>query len=239
MDKAQLQTWVLRKLGAPLLTVELHPADLEDAFEDAVDWFIAKKGVVRSAHMEVSAGQVAYAPPEDLDVLIDVVLPASPYDFSLVFSPYLLAGYEKVPWDVFAAPESAGLYSSLTQAFQYTDTAKRVLSSDFNYMWDEARRLIILSPQPHISGTMVVSYKSNSLTPEQLSAFDHDMFKRRMLAEAKHKLGTTRSKYGGFPGAQGERSLDGADLKSEAKEELEALNEEIARSSFPVPFIKG
>ena len=53
-----VQPWILRQLGAPRISVPLHPCHLADAVNDAIDWFIAEKGLVVTARVEMAAGQV-------------------------------------------------------------------------------------------------------------------------------------------------------------------------------------
>jgi len=238
MDEEQLQKWVLRRLGAPILKVELHPAHLDDLVEDAKDWFISKKGVARYRLIDVATNVVEYDVPDDCDDVVEVLLPSAPHDFTMVFSPYILAD-EKIPYDVFAAPESAGLYSSLAQAIQYTEMAKRVMSADANWIWDEYTRKVILSPAPRTSGQMMLVYSSASIAFTELRHFDHQLVRRHMLANAKILVGRIRSKYAGFPGAQGERQLDGRDILSEGQEEMRTLDEDIIKAGMPMPFITG
>jgi len=238
MTEDQLKRWVLRQLGEPRVRVELHPANLADIIEDAKEWFIAHKGAMRKARISLTSGQVEYDVPEDCDAVIDVAMPGNPTDISLVFAPWLLED-EAVPYDVFAAPESAGLYSSYAQAVQYSETAMRVISADFNWQWDPVTRKVLILPQPTTSYDMELLYRSTSLTFEQLDYFDFQLIKRKCLAEAKVLLGGIRRKYPSFPGAQGERQLDGAELRQEGREELEKLDEDIMRSNFPLPFITG
>jgi hypothetical protein len=239
MDENQLKTWVLRQLGAPQVKVELHPADLDDALEDTKEWFAGQKGVEKRWSTSLISGQAEYAVPDDADNVLDVVIAVPPFDMSLIFSPYILAD-EKVPYDVFAAPESAGLYSSLAQSIQYTDMAKRVLSAEFNWMWLEDQRKVVVSPVPRHSGDMIITYKQMGVVPQQLDYNDHLLFKRMMLAKAKMKLGTVYTKYdGNFPGAHGDRRVNGEILKQEAQTEMEKLEEDIRKSQYPLPFITG
>ena len=244
MNEEQLKTWVMRQLGAPRVKVELDRCHLEDAFEDALDWYLAYKGVLREKKFDIAEGQVAYDPPEDADTIIDVILPAHPYDLSVAFaSPFGAHGYayDSFTYDVFDAPDAGGFYSSLYQAIQYNEMAKRVLSSDFNWMWNEAARKIIVSPVPCVSGTGIIQYKSNCITVDQLNAFDHRLVKEYMLARAMIILGgRIRGKYGSFPTAQGEREIrDAEKLEQKGWEEIERLTEELRKASYPMAFVTG
>lgn len=238
LNEDQLKTWIMRRLGAPRIGVELHPCHLDDAVADAMDWYTAHKGFERHFFTNFFAGQVEYPYPEDADTITNVIVPEPPFDISLVFSPYILAD-EKIPYDVFAAPESGGIYSSLAQAIQFTETAKRVLSAEFNWFVQHDRRQIVVSPIPRHTGTMAILYKSRCFAFDQLTSFDHELMKRYALASAMMTLGFIRSKYDGLPAAQGDRRLNGERLIQMAQEEIEKLNEAIIQAGYPMPFITG
>jgi hypothetical protein len=234
MDKTQLAQWILRRLGAPILRVELTEEHVMDDIEFAMHWFSAKKGVKRNAIMRVEAGRTAYHLPEEVDTVIDVAFPVPPMDISMIFSPFILID-DKVPYDVFAAPSSIGIYSSFTQTLQYVETAKRVLGADAD--WRQENRILHVFPIPKTDSGMIVEFKSTVFTIEQLNERDHDLLKRYALARAKEDLGRIRSKYDAFPTAQGSNTLDGKDLLEEAAREIEALDEELALSGFPMGFM--
>lgn len=236
MDAEELKQYVLRRLGAPMWKVELSADHLEDAVEQARRWFSAKKGVKESMTMPFYPGVPDYQLPDNVNLVLDVVFPTNPMDLSIVFSPYLLQD-EKVPYDVFAAPQSAGLYSTYTQTLQYVESAKRILNSEPD--WRQEGRVLYLFPVPRNSGNVIVDYKTHDFTIEQLSERDHDLVKRYALALAKKDLARIRSKYTEFPGAQGMTQLDSARLFQEADQEMEQLEKEIAASGYPMGFLVG
>jgi hypothetical protein len=236
MDQAQLKQWILRRLGAPFVKVELSDDMLDDAVETARRWFSAKKGVKRQNTMPFFTGVPAYQLPDDVDIVLDVAFPVSPMDISLVFSPYILAD-EKVPYDVFAAPSAVGIYSSYTQTIQYVEQAKRILNAEAD--WRQDGRQLLLFPVPKSGGNIIYDYKSHDFTIEQLSERDHDLVKRYALAKAKEDLTQPRGKYAEFPGAQGTAHFNWEKTANEAKAELEALEKEIFQSAYPMYFIHG
>jgi len=236
MNEAQLQQWILRRLGAPFWKVELTGDHLDDAVEQARRWFSAKKGVIRQRGMFFFPNIVEYKLPDDVNLVLDVSFPVSPMDISLVFSPYILQD-EKVPYDVFAAPSAVGIYSSYTQTIQYVEMAKRILNAEPD--WRQDGRNLLIFPNPKTSGTMIMDFKSHDFTIEQLAERDHDLVKRYALTYAKQQLGRNRSKYGEFAGAQGPATLDSDRLFNEAAAELEVLEKEISLSAFPMGFRAG
>ena len=134
MDVDALKRWVLRRLGAPIWKIEFTPEHVDDSVEEAIRWFAAKKGAYRLGILTIQPGVVEYTLSNEVDVVLDVHFSSPESDLSLIFSPFLILD-EKVPYDVFAAPQSVGLYSSYVQTLQYIETAKRVLSAELDWEW--------------------------------------------------------------------------------------------------------
>ena len=236
MDDAQVKEWILRQMGAPFLKVEVTQEHMCDAVETAVRWFVAKKGLTKVMVLPVQDGVVEYTLPDDVDTVTDVIFAVAPFDFSLIFNPFGLID-DQVPYDVFAAPGSAGLYSTLTQVRQYTEMAKRVLGAEPD--WNQYNRKLNIFPLPKHTTNVLVEYKTNTFDIQQLNERDHDLVKRYALAWTKKIVGRIRSKYDSFPSAQGTANLDGLTLLDEAREEIEKLEEEIFDSAMPMHFIAG
>jgi hypothetical protein len=237
MNEEKLKLWILRRLGSPLVKIELTPEHLDDAIDSAKRWFADRKGVQKLMNIPLISGTPDYQLADDVDTVLDVVFPENNADLTLIFSPYLLID-EKVPYDVFAAPNSAGLYSTFTQTLQYVEMAKRVLSADSE--WHQEGRTLYLSPVPRYTGQLIIFYKSHQFTVEQLSERDHNYVKLYSLAWAKQDLGRVRSKYpDGFPAAEGLRQLDGEKLLAEAEKDMEKLDKSIVDTAMPMPVLRG
>ena len=240
MNREELTQWILRKLGGPLVCVELTQDMLDDAVEDAVRWFIAKKGTVRTVKFNAIPGQVEYDLPEDVDTVLNVWFTERELDFSTIFSPF--AFVDKIPYDVFANPRGGGLYSSFTQSLQYIEMAKRIISVEPEWRQIPGTRCLQLNRLDRDDGaslTFVVEYKPNCITVEQLFERDHDLVKRWAFAEAMEVLGRIRSKIDSYPSAQGTLTLNGDRLIDQAQEKKDKLEEEIFDSGFPLGFLTG
>jgi hypothetical protein len=171
-----------------------------------------------------------------VDTVIDVVPSVAPLDISLVFSPFVVVD-DRVPYDVFAAPSSAGLYSSFAQTLSYIEQAKRILGAEFD--WRQDGRTLHIFPLPKNATSLIIEYKTTVFAINQLSERDHDLIKRYALAWAKLIVGRIRSKFDSFPTAQGSAGLDGLTLIEEGKSEIDKLEEEISDSAMPMHFIAG
>jgi hypothetical protein len=240
MTESDLRQFILRRLGHPTIKVELTDCHLDDAIAESKRWFAARKGVDREFILQINSGQVEYDVPEDTDAVIDVAIQASPFDAALVFTPNILAD-EKVPYTVFAAPQSAGLYSSFVQSIQYLNMAKRIINAEFNWLYyPQRKKLLILPGTRNFAANAIVEYKSTITTLEQLGERDHDLIKRFSVAWAKRDLGMIRDKYkSGIPGAQGTVMLNGTDLLAQSEAEFAKLEQEISDSAMPLPWLVG
>jgi hypothetical protein len=199
-------------------------------------WFAAKKGVDRDLTMDLYAGQVEYKMPDDCDMVLDVAFQVSPLDISLIFAPYNIAQDEKVPYSVFSAGATGGLYSSLLQSLQYVEMAKRMINAERNWIYFPHKKILLLLPDPKGGGKVFIEYKSTCNTIEQLPERDHELVKRYALAWAKQDLGMIYSKYSTWPTAQGNVSLNGDTLMAQARYEFEKLEDEIYESAKPMAF---
>lgn len=236
MSEAELKQWILRRLGSPVTRVCLDALQLDDAVEEAMRWFAAKKGVDRDMTMDLYAGKVEYKMPDDCDMVLDVAFQVSPLDISLIFAPYNIAQDEKVPYSVFSAGATGGLYSSLLQSMQYVEMAKRMINAERNWIYFPHKKVLLLLPDPKGGGKVFIEYKSSCNNIEQLPERDHELVKRYALAWAKQDLGMIYSKYSTWPTAQGQVSLNGDQLMAQARNEMDKLEDEIYESAKPMAF---
>lgn len=237
LNREGLKKWILRKLGAPIIKIELTEAHLDDSVEEASRWFAAKKGVEKIGEVVTITGISKYALPDDVDFLYEVVFSEPTFDLASVFYPTMGLLDGQIPFNLYATA-SLGIASDYVQVLQYLDTLKRVAGSEPEWI-QEGTSLTIL-PIPTRGGKIVFRYNTHKIPEiDQLSERDHDLVKRYSLADAKEILGRVRSKYGEYPTAQGSVSLDGDKLLDEAAQAKEALEEEISMSGYPMMFITG
>lgn len=238
LTESELGLWILERLGAPLVVVELTAGSLQHCVESAKRWFSSKKGVMRERDLELLGAQQSYLLPEDVDQVTEVAFPESALDLSLTLAPGYFLPDQSIPYHALAAPQSGGLYSSYTQSLQYIETAKRVLGIESDWQYNPETRTLTVFPTPKTTGTARYYYKSSQFTIEQLRERDHDLVKRYALAVAKEILGRIRGKRETL-GATGPVTLDGKDLLDESKEEMEKLNEEIGQAGLPMGFLSA
>lgn len=240
MDADELCLWILRRLGAPLLKVELTEEHCRDSVSIALRWFAAKKGFIRDYRLQLIPNVTEYVLPDDVDVVTEVIFPFSDYDITWPDEFAMLPfGYGGGGYGQLGQGETGGTLSSWQQVLQYTDTARRILGADPE--WRQENRLLYILPRKLSPTTpkAIVYYTSNTFDLLDLNQRDFDLVRRYALAQAKLDLGRIRSKYDQYPTAQGSTGLDGNTLLGEGQQEIEVLNEEIADSAMPIGFMVG
>lgn len=247
-DAEDLMSWILRRLGAPLLKVELTEEHLRDCVSMGLRWFAAKKGYLKQYSQPITASITEYALPSDVDVVTEVVFPLSTYDLTPITSPWGWAwpsenlgmplngvynGFGKTGGD------TGGVVSSFYQAMQYSETARRVLNGDLEWRQEDRTLYILPRNESNYYPAVIVYYTANAFNIMDLNQRDFDLVRRYALAKAKRDLGRIRSKYADYPTAQGSVGLDGATLIGEADAEEQQLEEEIGASAMPIGFLTG
>lgn len=247
-DAEDLMSWILRRLGAPLLKIELTEDHLRDCVSMALRWYAAKKGFVKQYRLNINPTQTEYTLPDDVDVVTEVVFPLSTYDLTPLTSPWGWAW----PNDTLGVPlngfyngfgsiggDSGGVISSFVQVAQYSEMARRTLNGELE--WRQEDRILYILPrnQANYYPTVIVYYTANTFNIMDLNQRDFDLVRRYALAKAKRDLGRIRSKYADYPTAQGSVGLDGGTLLAEADAEEQVLEEEIGDSAMPIGFLTG
>lgn len=236
MDEAALAQWILRRLGAPVIKIELTQDHLDDAIEMSKRWFAAKKGVKRTTFFQYVGSEGYITLPSEVNVVTDVIHPAIAFDLTQTYFPFNLHD-GLIPFDVFKNAQVGGLYSNLAQALEHIEMAKKILGSEPEWRQDD-RRLYIW-PIPKRPGAIGVEFISSIFNITELAERDGDLVKRMALARAKETLGDIWAKYPQLPTAQGSTSLNGSRMMERALGEIAQLDEEISLSGFPLGFLSG
>lgn len=244
-----VQNWILRQLGAPRISVPLHPCHLADAVNDAIDWFIAEKGFVVKQATTMLEGQVVYPYPEDADAIIDVIPPGERTSLDLYYAGAFggTAGFTNgsAPMSLFSygprgkAYSAGGPLSAIVQSEQYLEQSRRVTSTDFNWWVDTGARTVHISPTPRTSGPMEIRYITRNFSWDALPHRDYVYLRDYALARAKMVLGEILRRFASIPSAQGSVSMNGQDLVTEAKASMDELTESLRQSSKPLQFVTG
>lgn len=221
-----IKDFVLARLGAPTIRVELTDFQIQTCIEEAISKleYHAPQWMTQYAVFDTSANINVYElPPAVINNLTDVwyrrnlfTLGATPgsleYDFAIMFftNTGLFNNY------------NVGQYMLMQM---YLKQISKVLGqgSSWNII---NNRYLQLFPVPDSNHAVILEYRgldANTILPAY-----RNWLQRYSLCLAKEILGRVRSKFKTLPGPGGGSSLDGELLLSEAREEKQLLLEELA-----------
>ena len=229
------------ELGEPILEVELDDTVWPVIIDRCKRWFKAKKGVLGCINVSLVPGKMEYDFPDNACAIIDVILPMR----SDIQSLLSLGFFDIVPLNAMSLGSTTSAfnsYSAYTQILQSLETRRRIFSADPD--WEVLCNKIIITGSAGIcagegTGQMLVVYKKEIWSTEELKDRDENLFFRQMLGQSKYFLGRIRSKYKSYPAAGGPIDTDGPELLEEAKEDFLKLDEEIADSQGPMSIVIG
>jgi len=255
MTRSEALDWGLSELGCGVVVIELSDVQVNNAFDDAVRWWVARRGVKRYAVTAITQGIQEYTMPDDCDEVIDVSFPGVQIDIIAAMDPFAFIDVDMLPvaYQSITGVPGGQFYGTLFQILQHADTARRIIGSEPTWQYQKDTNKLWIFPRQHQSGTALARYASNKLvcddptppntTPvndfRRLMFRDRDIILRWYLAELKGKLGRIRAKYSEWPTAGGGKMMDGDSLLGEAQQDKEMLKEEIMGLSDGVPFLTG
>jgi len=243
-----IRSFIMRKLGHPVVCVELDEEQVDQAITDAFIWWSAYRGWYKEAELQLVIDQSEYdlsAVDPPVVGIIDIYFVAD-YGWDL---EYLWEGFLDVngyPYDWYLQNEGqGGFYSGIVQWQQMRETGARVLSVDADWIFNSQTKVLTITPRPSdnmVAQKIVYKYETPfdskylSMVPPQ----DAFLIRERALAESKYILGRIRGKYtGGLPAAQGNVSLDGDNLLQEAQADFDRLDRELMALMPPPAIITG
>lgn len=248
-DKDGAIAWLRRKLGCGVTAVELTEEQAEDSFDDAIRWWVGRKGLKKHAVQNLTPGVQEYTMPDDCDMVLEVFFPGVQLDIIAAVNPYAFIDVDQLPvaYSSITGVPGGSFYGTFVQILQHAETARRVVGSEPTWEYRKNENVLWIFPRNQRNGAAIARYASNDLSSEtcddefgsKITVRDRDIILKWALADAKETLGRIRSKYGEWPTAGGQRNLDGDTLRTEGLAEKEKLDEEVIGLSDPVPFLTG
>jgi hypothetical protein len=245
-----LRNWILFNLGYPLIRVELTQEHLTASIVDALTVY-HKYAAIDYNFITVPATEnpmdipndptVTPLAPINKEMIVDIIYPASFFDSlgaGLVAGGYVgefegsvlpIFGYADGMLNVIKNFDLSKYYVYL----QKLEDIKHIVGLEKT--WEIVNNKIQIFPT-HIQLEYIGILYKGRLTDAEIE--EQDWIKKYSLARAKMMLGTIRSKLSGINAANMNLGADGESLKSEAKEEITALEEFIRQSGRPLPFIQ-
>lgn len=244
--KQEVFDYVRFSLGDQMVDVELDPQHYEVALKKALSRYRqrAENSVEESyIFLDTVDGQSEYTLPDEV---IDVrqifrrslgsTLGSTGADFEPFESAYL--NYYMLDAGRQGGLLNYELYSG------YRELSMRMFGGFLNFTWNKVtKKLTILKKVDGDDETLLLwayNYRpdANLLSDPQVSPWLYDF----TLARCKYMLGEARSKFSNIAGPQGGTTLNGADLKAEAQQEIEKLEEELTNyidGSMPLTWVIG
>lgn len=243
--KARLIKQIELMLGGQMVDVELDPEHFELAVDLALDKLRQRtSGSLEEAHVffTMQPYENVYTMPEEVQEVERLYrrgvgansTGGTNFDpFEAAFSNiYLLQAGRTgglATWDFFA---------------QYQETIGRVFGSEINFMWNPTEHKLSLIRRPTTEED--VAAKVWMKRPADLliqDPYTGPWVRDYALAQAKLMLGQARGMFpGGLPGPGGAVLLNGAELKQEALQDLERLEQDLLNfvaGRDGMPFVIG
>lgn len=247
MTKKELINWIRRKLGEPMVKVELHDSQIEDCLFNAREEYI--KWASGSATDEVfftialSAGIDTYELPSGVTEVIKVKeFSTSMHGINTLFTT------ENYMYNqgMLSFLHNLGSYSIIDYylALGFLELIERLFPYYYNWRYDRINNKIRVRPTPSfdlgdeqvgyllVHSFMLAGTDENTFTELDDAVYnimwDETWVRNYALACAKETLGLVRRKFANFTSIGNEGiSLDGDALISEAKEEKDKLEERL------------
>ncbi len=227
LNEAQVKEWILRRLGKGTIKVELTNDQLDDSITDAKIWWQSWVGQCKGVLFTLTGG-TEYAVDtiaDDVDSVVDVAFEVDGHSLTDYFK---WADVEVNPYQLIYGGGGGG-YSALLQYTQYREMAKQISGAEQGWIFERARRVLVLTPTPNAGAKILVNYISRNVDLDYLENHEMYVFRNYALATAMKTLATIRMKYSGKPSATGEFTMDGDALYANG-EALAQDTEEKARA---------
>ena len=227
-----IKDYILLSFGYPLVRIELTNEHIKMAIIEAVTLYYQNAALDADLREVMVSGNQAEI-PSDINPrhILDVIFEKQTLDnfargFGIQVSDdlgiYTLGDASRSPLFNFD-------YVRYYQYLEKLEDFKRITGT--RPEWNIVNKEIHLSPRNITTSRLGILYKS---MPTDNDLDQLTWIKQYATARAKHILGTIRSKMSGFQASNVNIAVDGADLKSEAKEEMEKLRTELDGMRMPL-----
>ena len=246
--RAELIQYVLRKLGSPVVNIEITPDQLDDAVNDTLDDYLprAYSGVEeRFLLIQLEAGKQEYVLPYDVQAVLDVhdgpseIMTSNHSDlFSLnqfIAADIYRGGVSKIDLVTYE------LTNELVSTMQILFSKKQTF--DFNAI---SKKLFLFATPPATTGMILHVYRKVEPAEdpdvpgaEKTNVYDQKWIKRMVVERARYQWGVNLMKYAGSVLPNG-MTLNADAIKATAEVEIEKLMEQLHDEyELPVDFFIG
>lgn len=237
--KIQLQDYIKRALGYPVVNVELDNTQIDDI----IDSVIQKYSDFAMGGSEAQVYQVTTIPgvlQYTLDARVQSVFEVR--FRSNNFSYQIPGGLIITPSDFFAGallPTGNSDITSVVSVLSKISMLEKYFDVAPAWDYNDNTKILTFFQDPSQYGSHILLELSMAYSPKATDMiYDHQWIKDMSVAKCKYQLGVNVGKYNGT--LVGGASINYGDMKTEALADIERLNQElITRWSRPLGIYRG
>ncbi len=225
--KQNLIEYVKLQIGDQIVDLELDPAHYEAAYQKTIGTYRQRAtNAYEEAYifMELIKDENIYTLPQEVATVRQIfrrTFGDSTGPFASNFDPFAQASLNVylMNFNVAGGLATYDFYS------QYVELAGRMFGAYMNYTWNPVTKKLQLIRDPKGTGENVLLWVYQ-LKPEIQLLADYQIgqwIRDYMVANCKMIIGEAREKFQSIAGPQGGSSLNGTQMKTEAKAEMDAL----------------
>ena len=230
-----LKDWILLKLGAPLITVELTDEQLNSCIGDAIAVY-SKYAYFPEKYLCVNLAK--YTPTVGIDLHEFHIMSVKDIAFQRdrvfgmyndsFFSPYTFFGQGPgSPMFGLGNGNWTGSWVSYHNLHEFFDLTKRMLGSQPDWQWDKTTQILKLFPEPTCNHKNHMILLTVNQEPPIEEFYANEYVRRLCLAECKILLGTIRKTFSSIQ-LVGGGQID-TTIGDEGKEEKQQIMENLLR----------
>jgi hypothetical protein len=244
--KQSLIEYVQLQLGAQIIDLELDPAHYEAAYQKTIGTYRQRaEGAYEEAYifMELIKDMNIYTLPQEVASVRQIfrrTFGDATGPFASNFDPFAQASLNVYLMNF----NVAGGLSTYDFYSQYVELAGRMFGAYMNYTWNPVTKKLQLIRDPKGTGENVLLWVYQ-LKPEIQLISDYQTgqwIRDYMVGACKMIIGEAREKFATIAGPQGGGQLNGAAMKAEGKEIMDAKIEELKMyvdASQPLTWVIG
>ncbi len=225
--KQNLIEYVKLQIGDQIVDLELDPAHYEAAYQKTIGTYRQRAtNAYEEAYifMELIKDENIYTLPQEVATVRQIfrrTFGDSTGPFASNFDPFAQASINVylMNFNVAGGLATYDFYS------QYVELAGRMFGAYMNYTWNPVTKKLQLIRDPKGTGENVLLWVYQ-LKPEIQLLADYQIgqwIRDYMVANCKMIIGEAREKFQSIAGPQGGSSLNGTQMKTEAKADMDAL----------------
>jgi hypothetical protein len=244
--KQNLIEYVKLQLADQIIDLELDPAHYEAAYQKTIGTYRQRANAAYEEayiFMMLVEDENIYTLPQEVHSVRQIfrrTFGNSTGPFASNFDPFAQASVNVYLMNF----NTAGGLATYDFYSQYVELAGRMFGAYMNYTWNPVTKKLQLIRDPKGTGESVLLWVYQ-LKPEIQLLADYQIsqwIKDYMVANSKMIIGEAREKFAQIAGPQGGGQLNGAAMKSEAKEAMADLIEQLklyVDASQPLTWVIG